>query len=207
MLRFPSGEDWSIATDAHKALFPLLSFRQVPRVPVALSCSLSASFSRNLAVPTVLSVGCCPQRRSTLQKSLQSPGGSAHLTSPLQHQHPVPELLPSPAAERCFGDTSPLPWFFLFFFLFTSVMIQWIISYYFSPLLRTAQEGGLTDSPNSGQRNMMPSRWSLGLYFCSCVGSLKSSCLLLVSSDQGQRESNCRSQRGCSAQMCGKTQL
>lgn len=42
--------------------------------------------------------------------------GSAHLTSPLQHQHPVPELLPSPAAERCFGDTSPLPWFFLFFF-------------------------------------------------------------------------------------------
>ena len=80
MLRFPCGEDWSTATDAHKALFPLLSFRQVPRVPVALSCSLSASFSRNLAVPTVLSVGCCPQRRSTLQKSLQSPGEA--LTSP-----------------------------------------------------------------------------------------------------------------------------
>lgn len=114
---------------------------------------------------------------------------------------------PFPSSRKVLWGHQSSSLVFPFFFLFTSVMIQWIISYYFSPLLRTAQEGGLTDSPNSGQRNMMPSRWSLGLYFCSCVGSLKSSCLLLVSSDQGQRESNCRSQRGCSAQMCGKTQL
>lgn len=120
VLRFPSGEDCSAATDAHKALFSLLSFRQVPRVPVALSCSLGESFSRNLAVPTVLAAGCCPRRRSTLQKSLQSPGGCTHLASPLQHRHLVPEPLPSPAAERCFGDTSPLSWFFPFFIFFFS---------------------------------------------------------------------------------------
>lgn len=64
-------------------IFLLLGFRQVSPVPYPDVCSFPATPPELVFPHIVLSVGCCPQRRCTPQKSLQNHRGltSPHLTS------------------------------------------------------------------------------------------------------------------------------